>query len=172
MTGPGVRSICVGCGAEEAGAMSIMIAGRDTPGTGRWVYQLIANAISAACAATIAKAEAPQRRAAAWSEISWSANAFTALASSVEADQRDLEIAGVTQQVHHLHQVAIADGLVGAQIDALVLLAMRGAVERGRQRIARNDVFADRHRKIRLHGDEHRLIRSRLRLDGAGPEID
>jgi len=108
--------------------MSTMIAGTEAPGTGRWVYQFIVNAISAACAATIAKAETPQRRTPAWSETSWSANAFTALASSVEADQRDLEIAGVTQQVHHLHQVAIADGLVGAQIDALVLLAVRGAV--------------------------------------------
>jgi hypothetical protein len=67
-----------------------------------------------------------------------------AVSSAVEADQRDLEIAGVAQQVHHLHQVAIADGLVGAQIDALVLLAVRGAVERGGQRVARNDVFADR----------------------------
>ena len=44
--------------------------GRETPGTGRWVYQLIANAISAACAAAIAKAEAPQRRTTAWSETS------------------------------------------------------------------------------------------------------
>src|SRR5205814_8690991 len=147
-TGPGARCIGVGCGTEETGAMSTMIAGRDTPGTGRWVYQFIANAISAACAAAIAKADAPQRRTPAWSETSWSANAFTALASSVEADQRDLEIAGVTQQVHHLHQVAIADGLVGAQIDALVLLAVRGAVQRGGQRVARDDVLADGHRKI------------------------
>ena len=58
--------------------MSTMIAGSETPGTGRWVYQFIANAISAACAATIAKAEAPQRRTAAWSETSCSANAFMA----------------------------------------------------------------------------------------------
>ena len=34
--------------------MSTMIAGRETPGTGRCVYQFIASAISAACAATIA----------------------------------------------------------------------------------------------------------------------
>src|SRR5947208_15851969 len=172
MTGPGVRSSCVGCGAEEAGAMSTMIAGRETPGTGRWVYQLIANAISAACAAAIAKADAPQRRTPAWSETSWSANAFTALASAVEADQRDLEIAGVAQQVHHLHQVAIADGLVGAQIDALVLFPVRGAVERGGQRVARDDVLAHRDRQIRFHGHEHRLVRARLWLDGARREID
>ena len=31
-----------------------------------------------------------------------------ALAPAIEADQRDLEIAGVAQQVHHLHQLAIA----------------------------------------------------------------
>ena len=30
--------------------MSTMIAGRETPGTGRWVYQFKASAISAACA--------------------------------------------------------------------------------------------------------------------------
>src|SRR4029450_12994626 len=122
MTGPGARSSCVGCGAEETGAMLTMIAGSETPGTGRWVYQFNANAINAACAAAIAKADAPQRRTAAWSETSCSANAFTALAPAVEADQRDLEIAGVAQQVHHLHQVATADSLVGAQIDAFVSL--------------------------------------------------
>ncbi|TMJ80970.1 MAG: hypothetical protein E6G78_20175 [Alphaproteobacteria bacterium] len=59
--------------------MSTMIAGRDTPGTGRWVYQFIANAISATCAAAIAKADAPQRRTAAWSVTSCSANAFMTL---------------------------------------------------------------------------------------------
>ena len=32
--------------------MSTMIAGKVTPGTGRCVYQFIANAISAACAAS------------------------------------------------------------------------------------------------------------------------
>jgi hypothetical protein len=37
----------------------------ETPGTGRCVYQFIANAINAACAATIAKADVPQRRTAA-----------------------------------------------------------------------------------------------------------
>src|SRR3954453_21307066 len=148
MTGPGARSICVSCGADETGAMSTMIAGSETPGTGRCVYQFKASAMSAACAAAIVKAEAPQRRTAAWSETSCSANAFTALAPAIEADQRDLQVAGVAQQVHHLHQVAIADGLVGAQIDAFVLLAMRGAVERGGQRVAHNDVFADGDRKI------------------------
>src|SRR5260370_41250449 len=101
MTDPGARSICVGCGAEEAGAMSTMIAGKETPGTGRWVYQFNANAISAACAAAIVKAEAPQRRTPAWSEISWSANEVTALASSFETDKRDIEIYGVPPQVHH-----------------------------------------------------------------------
>src|ERR1044071_3321202 len=110
-------------------------------GTGRWVYQFSPNAISAACAAAIVKADAPQRRTAAWSETSCSANAFTALAPPVEADQRDLEIARVAQQVHHLHQVAIADGLVGAQIDAFILVALGGGVDGGRQRIARNDVL-------------------------------
>ena len=35
--------------------MSTMIAGSETPGTGRCVYQFNANAISAACAAAIAK---------------------------------------------------------------------------------------------------------------------
>ena len=39
MTGPGARSICVGCGADETGAMSTMIAGKETPGSGRCVYQ-------------------------------------------------------------------------------------------------------------------------------------
>src|SRR6266850_4602144 len=62
ITGPGARSIGDGCGMDETGAMSIMIAGKETPGTGRWTYQLIANATSAACAATIAIADAPQRR--------------------------------------------------------------------------------------------------------------
>ena len=69
----------IGCGAEETGAMSTMIAGRETPGTGRWVYQFIASAINAACAATIAKAEALQRRMAAWSRTSCSAKAFMAV---------------------------------------------------------------------------------------------
>ena len=57
--------------------MSTMIAGSETPGSGRWVYQFIASAISAACAATIANAETPQRRTTAWSVTSCSANAFT-----------------------------------------------------------------------------------------------
>ena len=48
--------------AEETGAMSTMIAGRETPGTGRCVYQFKASAIRAACATTIAVADAPQRR--------------------------------------------------------------------------------------------------------------
>ena len=65
MTGPGARSIGVGCGEEETGAMSTMIAGMEAPGTGRCVYQFIANAINAACAATIAKADVPQRQTAA-----------------------------------------------------------------------------------------------------------
>src|SRR5438552_3847431 len=125
---------------------------RPAPGTGRWVYQFTATAISAACAAAIAKAEAPQRRAAAWSETSCSANAFMVLAATVEADQRDLEIAGVAQQVHHLHQVAIADGLVRAQKNALILIRFRRGIEGRGQRVARNDVLADRHREIRLHG--------------------
>ena len=61
ITGPGARSIGVGCGEDDTGAMSTMITGRDTPGVGRCACQLIASAISAACAATIASADTPQR---------------------------------------------------------------------------------------------------------------
>ena len=92
--------------------MSTMIAGSVTPGSGDCRIQFMPIAISAAWAARIAAADTPQRRNTAWSETSWSANAFMALAAAVQADQRDLEIAGVAQQVHHRHQVAIADRLV------------------------------------------------------------
>ena len=43
------------------------------------------------------------------------------------ADQRDLEVAGGAQIVHHLHDVAIGHGAVGAQEDALVLVAAADA---------------------------------------------
>ena len=66
-----------------------------------------------------------------------------ALASPVEADERDLEIAGVAQEVHYLHQIAVADRLVGTDVDALVLVALADAIERGRQRVAGDDVLAD-----------------------------
>ena len=62
MTGPGARSIGVGCGEDVTGAMSTMIAGRLMPGVGRCVYQFMNSAISAACAATIAMLDVPQRR--------------------------------------------------------------------------------------------------------------
>ena len=113
--------------------MSTMIAGSVMPGGGRCVYQLMPSAISAACAATIAmrrRAPAPHRGVV--GDIMQSKRVHGGSASAVEADQRDLEIAGVAQQVHHLHQVAIADRLVGAQVDPLVLAALGGAIERAR----------------------------------------
>src|SRR3954447_6027432 len=80
----------------------------------------------------------------------------------VEADQRDLEIAGVTEEIHDFHQVAIAHRLVGAQVNALVFLALGRGVQRRRECVADNDVLADRDRQIRLDGDEYRLFRPRL----------
>ena len=44
-----------------------------TPGVGRWLYQAIASAISAAWAATIAVAEVPQRKTPVVSDVSWKA---------------------------------------------------------------------------------------------------
>jgi len=62
MTGPGAKSIGVGRGEDDTGAMSTMITGRDTPGNGRCAVRFIASAISAACTAMIANADDPQRR--------------------------------------------------------------------------------------------------------------
>ena len=76
ISGPGVMSIGAASGDDVIGARSTMMAGIVTPGVGRWVYQFMANAISAACAPTIAVAEIPQRRTTAWSETSCRANAF------------------------------------------------------------------------------------------------
>ena len=107
------------------GAMSTMIAGRETPGTGRWRVPVHRQRDQRGMRGhdrrrpTLPSAgRRPGRRHHAARTRSRRS------APAVEADQRDLEIAGVAQQVHHLHQVAIADGLVGAQIDALVLLAL------------------------------------------------
>ena len=69
-------SIGAASGDDVMGARSTMMAGIATPGSGRWVYQFMASTISAACAATIATAETPQRRSTAWSETSCRAKAF------------------------------------------------------------------------------------------------
>jgi hypothetical protein len=52
----------IDCGAEVTGARSTMIAGRLTPGSGTGRCQLMPSVITAACAARMAAAEAPQRR--------------------------------------------------------------------------------------------------------------
>src|SRR3954452_15947259 len=90
----------------------------------------------------------------------------------VEADQRDLEVAGITEEIHDFHHVAIADRLVGAQVNALVLLALSCGVQRRGKRVADNDVLADRDRQIRLDGHEDRLFRPRLRLYRARRKVD
>ena len=43
----------------------------------------------------------------------------------LQSDQRDLEIAGRAQRVHHLHDVAIGHRAIGAQEDALVACCRR-----------------------------------------------
>ena len=85
-------------------------------------------------------------------------------------DQRDLEIAGAAQEIHHLHDLAVGHGLVGAQEDRLILVAVRrrGQAHPTRAR-ARDDFFADRQREIRLDGEKHRLVRPRLRFARSPP---
>src|SRR5256884_7413423 len=61
--------------------------------------------------------------------------------------------------VHHLHDVAIGDGLVGAQEDALLVIALRRGVERLCQRIARHRVLAEHQRAVSLDGQEDRFVR-------------
>ena len=55
----------------------------------------------------------------------------------LEPDQRDLEVAGLAQQVHDRHQLAVVDRLVGAQEDPRLVVAAGGAVERGRRGASR-----------------------------------
>src|SRR6058998_2339263 len=102
--------------------------------------------------AAMIAADALHRAIAARSSNSYRTKAFMRSGPPVEADQRDLEIAGVAKQIHDFHQVAIADRLVGAQVNALVLLALGRGIQRRRERVADNDVLADRDRQIRLDG--------------------
>src|SRR5579883_3539323 len=72
-----------------------------------------------------------------------------------QPDQRQLEITGIAQAVHHLHQIAIAQRLVGADEDGLLLVIAGRAIERASERIARHDALADRDCTVALDGDEH-----------------
>ena len=61
-----------------------------------------------------------------------------------QADECDLQIARVAQRVHDLHQVAVADRLVGAQEDPFVLVIVGGGVERAGKALLRRRAFTDR----------------------------
>ena len=76
----------------------------------------------------------------------------------LQPDQRDLQIAGAAQQVHHLHQLAIGDRLVGAQEDARVLVAARSpASSAPRER-----------RRARPAASPSASVRSRLTVRNSG----
>ena len=80
ITRPGASSSGVDCGAAETGAMSTMIAGRVAPGTGRWVYQFIADRDQRGMRGDDRHGrDAPTPDDTAWSETSCSANAFMAI---------------------------------------------------------------------------------------------
>ena len=90
----------------------------------------------------------------------------------LQADQRDLQIAGAAQQVHHLHQVAIGDRLVGAQEDARLLVALvllsSVAAKAGRGTPSRRATASDRPSAVRNSG----VSGPRRRRRGRARQID
>ena len=72
---------------------------------------------------TIAPAMAQRTRSRGLSSSSQGSEARSFRLPYFEADQRDLEIARRAQLVHHRHDLAVGHAAVGAQEDAIVLVA-------------------------------------------------
>jgi len=92
--------------------------------------------------------------------------------NKIQPDQRDLEITGRTQVVHHLHDVAVGHAAVRAEKDAFLLVAVGGGVERAGETVARHRIVADGEAKVGFQGQIDRLARSLLRLSIGGGKVD
>src|SRR5256885_991122 len=72
-------------------------------------------------------------------------------------------VAGGAQRVDGLGEIAVGDGLVGAQEDPLVMLVAARRVERRAELVARHRRIAERQRQVVAHGEEQRLVGTLLR---------
>jgi hypothetical protein len=86
------------------------------------------------------------------------------LAGLLQSDQRDLQVACVAEEVHHVHQFAISNRAVGAQKDALLAIVTRVPIENPLQRFARRRIVSDCEREVALDGQEYGRVGSWLRL--------
>src|SRR5450755_3255634 len=67
-----------------------------------------------------------------------------------QPDQSELEISGIAQAVHHLHELAKAERLVRADENRFVFVIVGGGIKRGRKLRARHQALTDRNRLVRL----------------------
>ena len=132
--GPGATSCGGAGGATARGARSIMTAGGGASGVASALRQLRAaeaavkwtaattiaavlqrSPASAACLGTGARSSLSRPRRPIRRARRRALAGCARLTGVLQSDQRDLQVAGVAEEVHHAHQFAVSNGAIGAQ---------------------------------------------------------
>ena len=85
---------------------------------------------------------------------------------------QDTSLAVVAQQVHHLHDLAVTDRLIGAQEDPGFPVTAGFSVQLGRQRLMRDRRLPQRQRTIRRDGQPDRLVGPLRGRPARGGQVD